>query len=67
MIYNIFMDTSCVKIKVLPKSNTIIPSDPKKPITDIATNPVSLTPKEQRDLLQNKYSKFRKTKRKPTT
>ena len=67
MIYNIFMDTSCVKIKVLPKSNTIIPSDPKKPITDIATNPVSLTPKEQRDLLQNKYSKFRKTKRKPRT
>jgi hypothetical protein len=51
MIFNIFMDTSNVNIKILPKTNIqngIIP-----------TNPVALTTSMQRDLLQNKYEKFR--------
>ena len=65
MIYNIFMDTSCVKIKVLPKSNTVVSTNTAGLQTPpIASNPTALTPKEQREMLQNKYSKFRKTKRK---
>jgi archaellum biogenesis ATPase FlaH len=64
MIYNIFMDTSCVKIKVLPKSNTVIPTNPSSPVPAVATSPVALTPKEQREVLQDKYAKFRNIKRK---
>ncbi len=65
MVYNIFMDTSCVKIKVLPKTNTVVLTNTtKQQIPQIASNPTSLTPKEQREMLQNKYSKFRKIKRK---
>jgi replicative DNA helicase len=64
MIYNIFMDTSCVKIKVLPQSNTVIPTAPSAPATTVATSPVALSPKQQREKLQNSYSKFRKIKRK---
>ena len=65
MIYNIFMDTSCVKIKVLPKSNTIVPSSTTNQKTPpIASSPTTLTPKEQREMLQNKYNKFRKLRRK---
>ena len=62
MIYNIFMDTSNVKIRVLPKSNTIIPTNTGQQ-PPVASNPTSLTPKEQREVLQNKYAKFRKIKR----
>ena len=51
MIYNIFMDTSNVNIKVLPKTNV---QNGQVPI-----NPVALTASMQRDLLQNKYEKFR--------
>ena len=64
MVYNIFMDTSCVKIKVLPKSNTIVPTNPSNPLTNVATSPVALTPKQQREKLQSSYSKFRKVIRK---
>ena len=65
MIYNIFMDTSNVSIKVLPKTNTIVPTiNPVQATTTVATAPTSLTPKEQREFLQNKYSTFRKIKRK---
>ena len=63
MIYNIFMDTSNVKIKVLPKSNTIVPVSTNQQL-HVASNPVSLTQKEQREVLQDKYAKFRKSKRK---
>ena len=63
MIYNIFMDTSNVKIRVLPKSNTIIPTNTGQQ-PPVASNPTSLTPKEQREVLQDKYAKFRKLKRK---
>jgi len=64
MIYNIFMDTSCVKIKVLPKSNTVIPTAPGTPVNNVASSPVALSPKQQREMLQNKYTKFRNIKRK---
>tara|TARA_B100001094_G_scaffold326112_1_gene381653 strand:- start:8333 stop:9745 length:1413 start_codon:yes stop_codon:yes gene_type:complete len=64
MVYNIFMDTSCVKIKVLPKSNTVVPTNPSSPLTNVATSPVALTPKQQREKLQSSYSKFRKVIRK---
>ena len=56
MIYNIFMDTSNVKIRVLPKVNMPTAGN------NIATTPVALTPGMQKDLLQNKYEKFRKRK-----
>ena len=54
MIYNIFMDCSSAKIKVMPpitQSNSVIPM-----------NPVALTASMQKGLLQNKYEKFRKRK-----
>tara|TARA_B100000989_G_scaffold288811_1_gene259929 strand:+ start:1244 stop:2665 length:1422 start_codon:yes stop_codon:yes gene_type:complete len=66
MIYNIFMDTSCVKIKVIPKSNTVIPtSTTTTQVPSVATHPTTLTQREQRELLQSKYNKYRKNKRKP--
>ena len=54
MIYDIFMDPSSAKIKVMPKS---ISSNGQVPI-----NPVALSTGMQKDLLQNKYEKFRKRK-----
>ena len=53
MIYNIFMDTSNVKIKIMPRvtNNGTVP-----------INPVALTAGMQKDLLHNKYEKFRKRK-----
>ena len=54
MIYNIFMDPSTAKIRVM--------SPPPNGINKIPMNPVSLTPSMQKDLLQNKYEKFRKRK-----
>jgi len=54
MVYNIFMDTSNVNIKVLPKTNV--------PNGQVPANPVALTASMQRDLLQNKYEKFRTKK-----
>jgi replicative DNA helicase len=56
MIYDLFMDTSCVNIKIMPKLTPIGPPGM------IPLNPVTLTPKAQRGLLQNKYEKFRKRK-----
>lgn len=64
IVYNIFMDTSNVSIKVLPKANTIVPTaNPTQGAPAVATAPTSLTPKEQREFLQDKYSTFRKIKR----
>jgi replicative DNA helicase len=55
MVYDIFMDTSNVKIRVLPRVT--------HPGTNsVATSPVVLTAPMQRNLLQNKYDKFRKRK-----
>ena len=57
MVYNIFMDTSNVKIRVLPKNNAVTA------ITNngVVTSPVSLTPTMQRNYLQSKYQKFKGT------
>lgn len=63
MIYNIFMDTSCVKIRVLPKSHSVTPAAGSS-LPAIATSPTTLTPREQKDYLQNRYHKFRTSKRK---
>ena len=54
MIYDIFMDPSNACIKVMPK--TIIANG------TMPMNPVALTAPAQKDLLQNKYEKFRKRK-----
>ena len=54
MIYNIFMDPSSAKIRVMPTNpaaSSILP-----------VNPVTLSASMQKDLLQNKYEKFRKRK-----
>lgn len=61
IIYDIFMDTSCVKIKTMPKANTINPSGPQNMIP---ANPLPLGTREQKELLQNKYDKFRKHNKK---
>ena len=55
MVYDIFMDTSCVKIKILPKNNTTIATT-----NYIVANPVSLTPKMQKVHLESQYQKFKK-------
>ena len=54
MIYNIFMDPSNASIKVMPSTpapNGVAPM-----------NPVALSASMQKDLLQNKYEKYRKRK-----
>ena len=59
MIYNIFMDTSNVNIKILPK----IPNQNNSNSNpSIVTAPVALTAKQQQDLLKNKYTKLRRKK-----
>jgi archaellum biogenesis ATPase FlaH len=54
IIYPIFMDTSCVKIRILPK--------PQMPTTTngVVTSPVSLGVKEQQQLLREKYTKLKR-------
>ncbi len=54
IIYPIFMDTSYVKIKILPK--------PPMPtgLNSIATTPVALGTKQQQELLREKYSKLKR-------
>jgi len=54
MVYDIFMDTSNVNIKILPRAPGVAGT--------IATAPVALTASMQKGLLQNKYEKFRKRK-----
>ena len=61
IVYDIFMDTSNVKIKTLPKAHTITPSSTS---SVIPTHPLPLGTKQQKELLQNKYEKFRTIKRK---
>jgi replicative DNA helicase len=52
MIYDLFMDPSCAKIRVMPKTSITSGMNP--------LNPVALNAPMQRNLLQNKYDKFRK-------
>ena len=54
MIYNIFMDPSSAKIRVMPPNTG--------GTATIPMNTVALTAGMQKDLLQNKYEKFRKRK-----
>ena len=56
MVYDIFMDTSNVSIKMLPKV-------PNMPNTNMPMNPLPVTVKEQREILQSRYEKFKNTKR----
>jgi len=53
MVYDIFMDTSNVKIRVLPRVTH--PS-----ANSVATSPVVLTPGMQQNLLKSKYEKYRR-------
>lgn len=59
IVYNLFMDTSNVCIKMLPKP--VVPSGGGP---QVATNPVVTTAKEQKEILKNKYDKFRKLRSK---
>ena len=59
MVYNIFMDTSNVKIKILPKAVTS-PLAASGQTAPVVTSPVSLSPKMQQDLLRNKYAKLKR-------
>lgn len=55
IIYDIFMDPSNASIKVMPQTTTTMNGP-------IPMNPVALSTSTQRDLLQNKYDKFRNRK-----
>jgi replicative DNA helicase len=59
MIYDLFMDTSNVSIKILAK-----PIVPAGAAAQVATNPVVIDAKGQREILKNKYDKFRKLRSK---
>ena len=54
MVYNIFMDTSNVSIKILsPQSNNVVNG------VKTTTTPVPLGPRMQKQLLKDKYSKLK--------
>jgi replicative DNA helicase len=55
LVYDLFMDTSNVCIKMLPKP--VVPSGAGP---QIASSPVVTSAKEQKEILKNKYDKFRK-------
>jgi RecA/RadA recombinase len=55
MIYNIFMDTSNVNIKIMPK----MPQQQNTP-AGVVTAPVALDSKHQKQLLKEKYTKLRR-------
>ena len=57
MIYNIFMDTSNVNIKVLPSVRSQQTTNTNN---SVVTAPVALTTKEQQDYLKAKYTKLRR-------
>ena len=57
MIYNIFMDTSNVNISILPKAPNLKTTNANN---SVVTAPVALSPKEQKSLLQAKYTKLRR-------
>jgi replicative DNA helicase len=55
MVYPIFMDTSNVKIKILPKTPVVSTQGH----TQVVTAPVALDPAAQKELLAEKYNKLR--------
>jgi len=57
MVYDIFMDTSNVKIKILPKA--VIPSRGTNTPPSVVTAPITLDSKMQRQLLMTKYAKLK--------
>ena len=59
MVYDLFMDTSNVCIKILAK-----PVISAGAASQVVTSPVVVTVKEQREILKNKYDKFRKLRSK---
>ncbi len=59
IVYDLFMDTSSVNIKMLPKPVVPSGSGPQ-----IASSPVVADAKEQKEILKNKYDKFRKLRSK---
>ena len=58
MVYNIFMDTSNVNIKILPKGVT--PTPPTANGTAVVTSPVALDSRAQQQLLKAKYIKLKR-------
>jgi len=54
MVYPIFMDTSAVNIKILPKQQ--MPST----LNGVTTSPVTLSVKDQQRLLREKYTKLKR-------
>jgi len=59
MVYDLFMDTSNVCIKILAK-----PVVPAGAAAQVTANPVVVTVKEQKEILKNKYDKFKKLRSK---
>jgi len=59
IVYDLFMDTSNVCIKMLPK-----PIVPSGAAAQIASSPVVADAKEQKEILRNKYEKFKKLRSK---
>ena len=57
MVYNIFMDTSNVNIKILPKTPSLSGNSQTQ---QIVTTPVALDSKAQQELLKAKYTKLRR-------
>ena len=55
MVYNIFMDTSNVKIRIMPKITQQTNTQ-----SGVVTSPVALDTKQQRELLKQKYTKLRR-------
>ena len=60
MIYNIFMDTSNVNIKILPKQPNLAGAATAHGQNNVVTAPVALDSRAQRQLLQAKYTKLRR-------
>jgi replicative DNA helicase len=58
MVYSIFMDTSNVNIKILPRSSQLGASG--NGAHHVVTTPVSLEPGAQQELLKAKYTKLRR-------
>ena len=59
MVYDLFMDTSNVCIKILAKPVVSAGSAPQ-----VVTSPVAIDMKGQKEILKNKYDKFRKLRSK---
>jgi hypothetical protein len=60
IVYDIFMDTSNVNIKILPKITTVNNPTTNNNNQAVTTTPVALGPKQQQQLLKAKYTKLRR-------